>query len=113
MQPGFDLVASAVKLRGLIEAVDLVITGEGRIDSQTLEGKGPAGVAAIARELRKPVIAFAGSVESSGGVFQCFDGVMPIIDEPVSLEEAMRRGAEFIERAAVRSARMLQVKIEL
>jgi hypothetical protein len=46
-------------------------------------------------------------------VFQCFDGVIPIIDEPVSLEEAMRRGAEFIERAAVRSARMLQVKINL
>jgi len=113
MQPGFDLVASAVELRGLIAAVDLVITGEGRIDSQTLEGKGPAGVAAIARELRKPVIAFAGSVESSEGVFQCFDGVIPIIDEPVSLEEAMRRGAEFIERAAVRSARMLQVKINL
>jgi glycerate kinase len=113
MQPGFDLVASAVELRGLIAAVDLVITGEGRIDSQTLEGKGPAGVAAIAREMRKPVIAFAGSVESSERIFECFDGVIPIIDEPVSLEEAMRRGAEFIERAAVRSARMLQVRVDL
>jgi glycerate kinase len=113
MQPGFDLVASAVGLRRLVAAVDLVITGEGRLDSQTLEGKGPAGVAAIAREFRKPVLAFAGSVESSDGVFECFDGVIPIVDEPVSLEDAMRRGAEFLERAAVRTARMLQLKVNL
>lgn len=113
MQPGFDLVASAVGLRRLVAAVDLVITGEGRLDSQTLEGKGPAGVAAIAREFRKPVLAFAGSVESSDGVFECFDGVIPIVDEPVSLEDAMRRGAEFLERAAVRTARMLQLNVNL
>ena len=40
MQQGFDLVASAVGLRDLVVAADLVITGEGRLDSQTLEGKG-------------------------------------------------------------------------
>jgi glycerate kinase len=113
MQGGFDLIASAAGLRGLVADADLVITGEGRLDSQTLDGKGPAGVAALARELRRPVLAFAGSVESSGGVHECFDGVIPIIDEPVGLEEAMRRGAEFIERAAVRAARLLQVKVDL
>ena len=111
MQPGFDLVASAVGLSGLVAAADIVITGEGRLDLQTLEGKGPAGVAAMARSLGKPVIAFAGSVESDAGIWKCFDGVIPIIDEPVSLEEAMRRGADFVERAAVRTARLLQVRV--
>ncbi len=110
MQQGFDLVASAVGLRDLVVAADLVITGEGRLDSQTLEGKGPAGVAAMARANGKPVMAFAGSLEHGVPFEKCFDAVIPIIDEPVSLEEAMRRGAEFLERAAVRTARLLQVK---
>ena len=110
MQQGFDLVASAVGLRDLVVAADLVITGEGRLDSQTLEGKGPAGVAAMARANGKPVLAFAGSLEHGVSFEKCFDAVIPIIDEPVSLEEAMRRGAEFLERAAVRTARLLQVE---
>lgn len=113
MQEGFDLVASAVGLSDLVAASDIVITGEGRLDSQTLEGKGPAGVAAMARGHGKPVLAFAGSLERDVQLEKCFDAVIPIIDEPVSLEDAMRRGAEFLERAAVRAARLLQVKPEL
>jgi glycerate kinase len=113
MRQGFDLVASAVGLDDLVDASDIVITGEGRLDSQTLEGKGPAGVAAIAREYGKPVLAFAGSLERGVALEHCFDAVIPIIDEPVTLEEAMRRGGEFLERAAVRAARLLQVRPSL
>jgi len=107
MEPGFDLVAGASGLSTKISAADLVLTGEGRLDSQTLEGKGPAGVAALARSLGKPVFAFAGSIEEHPSVLERFDAAIPIVDRPVSLEEAMRDAPSFLERAAARTARLV------
>jgi glycerate kinase len=104
MQSGFDLVAEALQLEEAIAACDLVITGEGRLDGQTMEGKGPAGVAALAQQHGKPVLAFAGSAAPDVGLARLFDAVHPIVDEPVALDEAMRRAAEFLERAARRAA---------
>ena len=86
-----------------------MITGEGRLDGQTLEGKGPAGVAVLARRHGKPVLAFAGSVAESEGFAPLFNATFPIIDAPVSLAEAMTRGGEFLERAARRAATLLRV----
>jgi glycerate kinase len=106
---GFDLVADLLKLEERIVASDLVITGEGRLDGQTLEGKGPAGVAALARKHGKPVLAFAGSVADAPEVHSLFDAECAIIDQPVDLDEAMARGAEFLERAAGRAARLLRL----
>lgn len=107
MEPGFDLVAKAAGLGGKIADADLVLTGEGRLDSQTLEGKGPAGVSSLARSLGKPVFAFAGSIEEHPAILERFDAAIPIIDRPVSLEEAMRDAASFLERAAARTARFI------
>jgi glycerate kinase len=104
---GFDLVADVLRLEERIAASDLVITGEGRLDGQTLDGKGPAGVAALARRHRKPTLAFAGSIADLPAVDDIFTATCPIIDEPVALEEAMRRGAEFLERAARRAGKMI------
>ncbi len=109
IESGFDVVADAIGLRERIAASDLVVTGEGRIDRQTLEGKGPAGVAALARELGKPVLALAGSVADDPAVRAVFNAECAIVDEPVLLGEAMRRGAEFLERAARRAARLIQL----
>jgi glycerate kinase len=106
---GFDLLADLLKLEDRIAASDLIVTGEGRLDGQTLEGKGPAGVSALARKHGKPILAFAGSVAETPGVHAIFDVACPIIDEPVDLEEAMARGAEFLERAAGRAARLLKL----
>jgi glycerate kinase len=113
MEPGFDLVARAVSLKERIAFADLILTGEGRLDSQTLEGKGPAGIAALARAARKPVIAFAGSIEESPAVLERFDAAFPIIDKPVSLEDAMRDASPFLHRAAARAARFLSNPILL
>ncbi len=110
---GFDLVAEVLRLEEQIGASDLVITGEGRIDGQTLEGKGPAGVAALARKYGKPVLAFAGSLAESPAVDALFDGHCGIIDEPVTLNAAMERGAEFLERSAARAAKLLQLGHQL
>lgn len=106
---GFELLAGALRLEERIAASDLVVTGEGRIDGQTLEGKGPAGVAALARKHGKPVIAFAGSIAESPAVDALFDAHCAIIDEPVPLDAAMSRGAEFLARSAARAARLLQL----
>lgn len=65
MQPGFDLVADVTKLEAAVRMADLVITGEGCVDAQTLHGKGPAGVADMARRLGKPVVAVGGIVDES------------------------------------------------
>jgi glycerate kinase len=106
VRSGFDLLAETIGLEEQIRAADLVVTGEGRIDGQTLEGKGPAGVAQLARRHRKPVLALAGSVTDEPAVDLLFDAALGIIDQPVPLEEAMQRGAEFLERAARRIARV-------
>ena len=110
---GFDLLAETLRLEERIAACDLVITGEGRIDGQTLEGKGPAGVAALARRHGKPVLAFAGSVADDSAVDSIFDAHCAIIDEPVTLDAAMSRGAEFLARSAARAARLLQLGHQL
>jgi glycerate kinase len=110
---GFDLVADLLKLEDRIAHSDLVITGEGRLDGQTLEGKGPAGVSALARKHGKPIVALAGSVSDTPDVHALFDAACAIVDEPVGLEEAMARGAEFLERAAERAARLLKLGINL
>lgn len=110
---GFDLVADTLRLEERIAASDLVITGEGRIDGQTLEGKGPAGVAALARRHGKPVLALAGSVAENAAVHALFDATCAIIDEPTTLAAAMSRGAEFLERAATRAARLVSLGTKL
>ena len=110
IRSGFDVVAEALRLDELIAAHDLVITGEGRLDAQTLEGKGPAGVAEIARRHGKPSLAFAGSIAEPAGVRLPFDALYPIVDEPMSLDEALSRAPELLERAARRAAELLTLR---
>ena len=80
-----------------------VITGEGSIDEQTLQGKGPFGVATHAKAHGLPVIALAGRIpaEISPGLKKYFDMLMPITSEPLELAEALRLTAVNLERTAV------------
>jgi glycerate kinase len=109
IRSGFALVAETVGLEQKIIAADLVVTGEGRLDAQTLEGKGPAGVAALARKHGKRVVAFGGGIDAAAE--NLFDATLPIIDSPLPLEEAMRRGSELLQRAARRAARLLTLSL--
>lgn len=108
VRSGFDLIAETIGLESRIAAADLIITGEGRLDAQTLEGKGPAGVAALARKYGKPVLAFGGGIDPAAE--NLFDATVPIIDSPLPLDEAMRRGAELLRRAARRTGRLLKLR---
>lgn len=69
LQPGIDIVLDEIRLEEAIAQADLVITGEGRLDAQTLMGKTPAGVAGFAKKYGKPVIAVAGCFGED--VIQC------------------------------------------
>lgn len=87
LEPGAGLIIRETGLEQLISQADIVVTGEGCIDSQTAMGKAPAGVAAIAKKYGKPVIAFCGSL--SGDNFGDMDGVFPILREICTLSQAM------------------------
>lgn len=96
---GFDMVASQVGLAARVAAADLVITGEGRLDEQSLQGKGPVGVARLARRLGKKVVGVAGAVDDSAALRAQFDLLIPIKPAAMPLAEAMRRAGELIESA--------------
>jgi glycerate 2-kinase len=96
IRPGFDVVAKAVGLESKMKNVDLVITGEGSLDRQTLEGKTPAGVARIARKLGKAIFAFVGRATDDRQVRELFDGVYQNARPKMSTEENMKRAAELL-----------------
>ena len=100
LRSGFDTVAEATGLREAVAEADLVLTGEGCLDEQTLAGKGPAGVAALARSLGKPVVAFGGRVPAAEALGRIFDGVFALAEEGVSVETAMREAESRLENKA-------------
>jgi len=100
VRSGFEVVAERIDLKGAIALADVVITGEGRLDPQTLEGKAPAGVARLARDAGKPVFAIAGTTEAADEVRGLFDGIYEVVHPPLTPEEAMRRAADLVRERA-------------
>jgi glycerate 2-kinase len=98
--PGFEVVAEAVGLESKMKEADLVITGEGSLDRQTLEGKTPAGVARLARKLRKPVFAVVGRASDDREVRELFDGIYQNARPGMSQQENMKRAAELLRENA-------------
>jgi len=105
---GFELVAAQVGLAERIRQADVVLTGEGRIDEQSLQGKGPVGVAKLARALGKKVVGVAGSVGEAPALRDCFDVLIGIKPAEMPLEEAMRRTDELIGAAIAAHAAELR-----
>ena len=79
------------QLEDSVKDADIVITGEGCLDSQTAMGKAPVGIAKIAKKYRKPVIAFSGAVKSGADLCNQngIDAYFPILREVSTLEQAM------------------------
>lgn len=94
LRPGINIVMDAVNLAEVVKDADLVITGEGRIDSQTIHGKTPIGVARTAKQYNLPVIGIAGStaqdcrVVHDHGLDAVFSVVLGATDLPTALKEA-------------------------
>jgi glycerate kinase len=97
---GFDLIADLIDLRRRVQNADLVITGEGRMDAQTLHGKGPMGVARLAREFGKPVAALAGLIEARESLSPHFDHLIQVKPEGMPIPEAIQNARELLLAAS-------------
>jgi glycerate 2-kinase len=100
IRPGFEVVAEAVGLERKMKDADLVITGEGSLDRQTLEGKTPAGVARLARKLHKPVFAIVGRASDDPELGVLFDGIYQNTRLGMSQQENIKRAAELLRENA-------------
>ena len=91
LESGVGIVLEETGLSEAVQSADLVVTGEGRLDAQTVMGKAPIGVARIAKEYGRPVIAFSGSVSCDAAVCNDhgIDAFFPILRAPATLREAM------------------------
>lgn len=107
IRSGFDVVAECLGLEAEIASADLVVTGEGSLDAQTLGGKGPAGIAQLARKHGRRVIAFAGVIRDATQLHGVFDAVYPLADGSVSVEESIRNASNLLEQSALRAARLI------
>ena len=91
LKRGVDMVLDAIDFDSIIRGADLVVTGEGKIDYQTVKGKTAAGVLARAKAQDIPVVAIAGRVEMCDSVAQMgFAGVYPIMENEMPLAVAMQ-----------------------
>jgi glycerate 2-kinase len=102
LRPGAELVFDVLGFDRLLEGADLVVTGEGRLDRQTLNGKAPFAVAQAARAKGIPVVAVAGSIAISADELEAAGIAKAVAASPPGIppEEAMRCAAELTERAA-------------
>ena len=100
IRPGFEVVAEAVGLESKMKDADLVITGEGSLDRQTLEGKTPAGIARLARRLGKPVFAIVGRASGDPELREIFDGVYQNVRPGMNQQENMKHAAELLRENA-------------
>jgi len=116
VRPGVEVVAELVGLAGALEAADLVITGEGRADEQTLQGKTAMGVASVAKPRRTPVVLLCGGLGQGAEALEAATAltvVQPIGDRPMELEAAMAETERLLVAAAGRLARTIGIGLEL
>lgn len=102
LQSGIRIVLEETRLEEKIKAADYVITGEGRLDAQTVMGKAPAGVAALAKKYGKPVLAFSGCVTEDAGICNehGIDAFFPILRSVAALSEVLEPSAAMRNMAA-------------
>jgi glycerate kinase len=115
LRSGVEIVMEATQLEQKFVGANLVITGEGQINFQTVFGKTPVGVATLAKTHNIPVIAIAGSISNdAGGVYDAgIDAMIDIVSEPMPLEVAIENAAPLIAAAAERAGRMVAIGLRM
>ncbi|WP_312183544.1 glycerate kinase [Pantoea sp. CTOTU46764] len=111
LRSGIEIVTEALGLAEQVKDADLVITGEGRIDSQSINGKVPIGVAKVAKQFNKPVIGIAGSLTADVGVVHQhgLDAVFSVLFSICSLEDALANAAQNVRLTARNVAAVIKV----
>ena len=108
LRSGIDLVCDALNFDRHAAGADLIITGEGRADRSTAFDKAPVGIARRSRAFGVPTLLLAGSLGPGYELLyeHGIDAIIPIAEEPATLEHSLRNGAELLERAAERAIRL-------
>jgi glycerate 2-kinase len=112
LKPGVDIVLDTVKFAEKIADADIVFTGEGRIDQQTVHGKTPVGVAKIAKQYNLPVLALVGCTgDNYQAVYEAgIDAVFTCVPRAMSLSEALEESDVNLANLAENVARLWEVK---
>ncbi|MCK6581168.1 MAG: glycerate kinase [Anaerolineae bacterium] len=110
LQSGVDLILDAARFDERLAHCALVITGEGRMDAQTVRGKGPIGVARRAAAQGVRTVALVGGLAADDALLHEAGmwSVLPIVTAPMSQEDAIRDAEALVERAALRLGYLLQ-----
>jgi glycerate 2-kinase len=113
IESGIDLLLAHNNFVERLKDADLVITGEGQMDEQTIHGKGPIGVARLAKEHRVPTIALVGGLNVHDSILHenGIQAAFSIVDKPMSLTDALANAHVLLERAALRIGYILQLVV--
>jgi len=110
LRPGIEIIIEVVKLEQAIKDADLVITGEGKIDSQTIYGKAPIGVAKIAKKYNIPVIAVAAIIGDDADIVHQYgiSSLISVTGQPMRLEESVPNKVALIKNSIKQSMRTIK-----
>ena len=110
LQSGIETVLDVVHFDEYVKDCDLVISGEGRIDHQSMYGKVPTGVSQRAKKYGVDTVCIVGSIgENVGDIYNCITTIESCIDHCCSLENALENASENVYKAAFRLARSIQL----
>lgn len=115
LKSGIEIVLDLIKFDNYLDGVDLVISGEGRIDGQSVYGKVPVGIAGRAKKRNIPVLVVVGDIGPNvEAVYDHgIDAVMSSVNKAMSLEEAMSRSRELLIDSSARAMRMIKIGMAL
>ena len=113
LTPGIALITELLQLEKHIKEAQLVVTGEGRIDAQTLHGKTIIGIASLAKKNSVPVLVFTGSI--GPGISEIYDrgvtAIFSIVNKPMSLETAIKNAAQLLRASATNVFTSLNIQL--
>ena len=115
LKSGIETVLDLMDFDGLLEGVDLVVTGEGRIDWQSAFGKVPSGIGQRCRAKGIPAVALVGGMGDGAEKIYDFgvESILPTINGAMDIEEALERARELYVNAAERMFRLIRVGMEM
>lgn len=115
LQPGIETLLRLINFDRYLDGIDLVITGEGCADRQSVFGKVPSGIAQRCKVRGIPVVMIAGSIgEGAEALYGCgIESIMPLVDRPMELSESLKNAEELYISAARRLLRLIRTGMNL
>lgn len=112
IESGIALVLKQLNFNQILRHAALVITGEGRMDEQTIYGKGPFYLAKVAQRRGVPVVGLVGGLAVDDAILHRagLTAVLPVVNQPMSLEDALTNAEQLVEQSALRLGYLLQIK---